>query len=78
MIEKKTAKDQARSEFYKVFIEYKSEQQQQHISTVATSSTSKKNASQIILKIKEKVLQLSEQLLLINIKVIMIFFRKIN
>ena len=42
MIEKKTAKDQARSEFYKVFIEYKSEQQQQHISTVATSSTSKK------------------------------------
>jgi hypothetical protein len=41
VIEKKTAKDQARSEFYKVFIEYKSEQQQ-HISTVATSSTSKK------------------------------------
>ena len=41
MIEKKTAKDQARSEFHKVFIEYKSEQQQ-HISTVTTSSTSKK------------------------------------
>ena len=76
MIEKKTAKDQARSEFYKVFIEYKSEQQQQHIATVATSSTSKKMRH--ILKIKEKVLQLSEQLLLKNIKVIMIFFRKIN